>query len=233
MSLTIYRPLASSMFAPGVPEVMTEFHSTNTTLAGFVVSVYVLGYAFGPLIIAPLSELYGRLPVYHASNILFVVFTVACAVASNLNMLIGFRFLQGTFGSTPLTIGGGTIADMIVQEKRGGVMAIWALGPLMGPVIGPVAGGYLSQGKGWRWVFWVIAMAVSTPQQHGKAVPDTARPVLLPSQLLSSSVRHMHPSSLNARPRDYGNRQAIRTSGQSWHPTLRQRSCSNSPSYDQ
>ena len=165
MLLTSYRPLASSMFAPGVPEVMAEFHSTNTTLAGFVVSVYVLGYAFGPLIIAPLSELYGRLPVYHVSNILFVVFTVACAVASNLNMLIGFRFLQGTFGSTPLTIGGGTIADMIVQEKRGGVMAIWALGPLMGPVIGPVAGGYLSQGKGWRWVFWVIAMAVSTLQQ--------------------------------------------------------------------
>lgn len=152
------------MFAPGVPEVMTEFHSSSTTLAGFVVSVYVLGYAFGPLIIAPLSELYGRLVVYHVSNVLFVVLTVACAVATNLNMLIGFRFLQGTFGSTPLTIGGGTIADMIVQEKRGGVMAIWALGPLMGPVIGPVAGGYLSQGKGWRWVFWVIAMAVSTLQ---------------------------------------------------------------------
>ena len=164
MILIHHRPLASSMFAPGVPEVMTEFHSSNTLLAGFVVSVYVLGYAFGPLIIAPLSELYGRMPVYHVSNILFVVFTVACAVATNLNMLIGFRFLQGTFGSTPLTIGGGTIADMIVQEKRGGVMAIWALGPLMGPVIGPVAGGYLSQGKGWRWVFWVIAMAVSNLQ---------------------------------------------------------------------
>ena len=221
------------MFAPGVPEVMTEFHSTNTTLAGFVVSVYVLGYAFGPLIIAPLSELYGRLPVYHVSNILFVVFTVACAVASNLNMLIGFRFLQGTFGSTPLTIGGGTIADMIVQEKRGAVMAIWALGPLMGPVIGPVAGGYLSQGKGWRWVFWVIAMAVSTFQQHETPVSDTARLASLPSQLSSSYARHTHPSSLNERPQDYGNRRAIRTSGRSWRPISRQWSCSNSPSYGQ
>ena len=92
---------------------------------------------------------------------MFIVFTVACGVSSNLNMLIGWRFLQGTFGSCPLTIGGGTISDMIIQEKRGGVMAIWALGPLMGPVIGPVAGGYLAQAKGWRWVFWVIAMAVS------------------------------------------------------------------------
>ena len=159
--LISYRPLASSMFAPGIPDVMSEFKSTNTQLASFVVSVYVLGYAFGPLIIAPLSELYGRLPVYHVCNVMFVMFTVACAVASNLNMLIGFRFLEGTFGSAPLTIGGGTIADMIPQEKRGGVMAIWAMGPLMGPVIGPVIGGYLSQAKGWRWVFWLISIVVS------------------------------------------------------------------------
>lgn len=153
-------PLASSMFAPGVPEVLDEFNSQNAQLGSLVVSVYVLGYAFGPLIIAPLSELYGRLVIYHSCNVLFVIFTIACAVSSSLNLLIGFRFLAGTFGSAPLTIGGGTIADMIVQEKRGGYMAIWALGPLMGPVIGPVAGGYISESLGWRWVFWVISITV-------------------------------------------------------------------------
>lgn len=132
--LTIDSPLASSMLAPGIPQIMTDFQSTNTTLASFVVSVYVLGYAFGPLFIAPLSELYGRLPTYHTCNILFVIFTIACAVSSNLNMLIGFRFLAGTAGSCPLTLSGGTLGDMIVQEKRGGTMAIIAMGPLMGPV---------------------------------------------------------------------------------------------------
>lgn len=54
--------------------------------------------------------------------------------------------------------GGGTIADLVVQEKRGGVIAIYALGPILGPVIGPVAGGYLAEGRGWRWVFWVLAI---------------------------------------------------------------------------
>ena len=87
--------------------------------------------------------------------------TVTCALSRNMNMLIAFRFLAGTFGSCPLTIGGGSIADMIIQEKRGGVMAIWALGPLMGPVIGPVAGGYVTQSIGWRWTFWIIAIVVS------------------------------------------------------------------------
>lgn len=158
---THIRPLASSMFAPGVPEVMNEFHSSNEQLASFVVSVYVLGYVFGPIAVAPLSEIFGRVPLYHICNIGFVVVTVACAVASNLNMLIGFRFLEGLLGSCPLTLGGGSIADMFVQEERGGYMAIWALGPLVGPAVGPVAGGFLAQAEGWRWVFWVIAIAVS------------------------------------------------------------------------
>ncbi|KAJ5625297.1 MFS transporter [Penicillium lagena] len=58
--------LASSMFAPGVADVMTEFGSANSMLASWVVSVYVLGYMVGPFLIAPLSELYGRVPLYHA-----------------------------------------------------------------------------------------------------------------------------------------------------------------------
>lgn len=45
-----------------------------------------------------------------------------------------------------------------MQEKRGGVIAIYALGPVLGPVIGPVAGGYLAAAKGWRGVFWVLTI---------------------------------------------------------------------------
>lgn len=126
------------MFAPGVPEVMADFHSTNLELASFVVSVYLLGYCFGPLLIAPLSEMYGRMPIYNVCNVLYVVFTVACAVAPDMASLIVFRLFAGIAGSSPLTIGAGSISDMIRQEKRGGAMAAWALGPLLGPVIGPV-----------------------------------------------------------------------------------------------
>ncbi|OCL08293.1 MFS general substrate transporter [Glonium stellatum] len=156
--ITFITPLASSMFAPGIPLVMSSFHETSNTLATFVVSVYLLGFAFGPLVIAPLSELYGRLRLYNICNVLFIVFTIACAESSNFNMLVGFRLLQGVVGSSPLTLGGGTIADLMPPEKRGGALAIWAMGPLVGPVAGPVVGGYLVQAKGWRWVFYLIAI---------------------------------------------------------------------------
>ncbi|KAL9610375.1 MAG: hypothetical protein Q9167_004915 [Letrouitia subvulpina] len=86
--ITLLSPLASTVISPAAPEVMKTFHSTNETLGAFVTSVYILGYAFGPLVIAPLSELYGRVGVYNVCNFVFLVFSIACAIANNLSALI-------------------------------------------------------------------------------------------------------------------------------------------------
>jgi Arabinose efflux permease len=74
--------------------------------------------------------------------------------------LIDFRLFAGMGGVCSLTIGSGTVADMIPKEKRASIMAIWSMGPILGPVVGPVAGGFLAEAEGWRWVFWVITIAV-------------------------------------------------------------------------
>ena len=117
------------MIAPSTESVMHTFSSTSTTLVSFATSSY-LGYAFGPLVLAPLSEIHGRLPIYHICNILFLIFNIACAVSPNLGALIVFRLFAGIAGSCPVTIGAGSIADVVVREKRGGAMAAWMLGPL-------------------------------------------------------------------------------------------------------
>ncbi|EAW08927.1 MFS transporter [Aspergillus clavatus NRRL 1] len=156
--MTLITPLASSMFSPGVLQVLHDFHSTNTVLGSFTVSVYILGFAFGPPIVAPFSETVGRLPVYHVCNVLFLVFIIACALSNSIGMLIAFRFLAGVAGSCPITIGAGTIADLVRPENRAKVMSLWTMGPILGPIIGPVAGGFVSQYKGWRWNFWIIAI---------------------------------------------------------------------------
>jgi multidrug resistance protein len=153
-----HRPLASTMFAPAVPQVMIEFHSSSTNLETFVISIFVLGFAFGPLLVAPLSEIYGRRPVYLVSITLFLIFTIACAVSNSLGMLIAFRFFCGCAGSTAITLGGATIGDSFPKDKRGAAMAIWGMGPMLGPILGPIVGGYFSEAKGWRWIFWLQAM---------------------------------------------------------------------------
>ena len=150
------------MFAPGVPQVMQDFRAASNLLATFVVSVFVLGFAFGPLLLAPLSEMYGRIPVYNTCNVAFLIFTILSAEAKSMGMLVAVRFLAGAFGVAVITCGSGSIADMMPPEQRGGAMAVWAVGPILGPVIGPVAGGFLVTAKGWRWVFWVISILVSS-----------------------------------------------------------------------
>jgi multidrug resistance protein len=178
--ITFLTPLGSSSFAPGVPQLMDEFNNDSTLLSGFVVSVYVLGFAIGPLAIAPLSEMYGRLPLYHTCGIMFAIFNIACAVAGNLTQLIVFRLLAGCFGAAPLALGGGTIADLARPETRATAMAIWTLGPTVGPVIGPVAGGFICKNLGWRWNFWIIAIAAGVVMALGFVfMRETYAPAIL------------------------------------------------------
>jgi MFS family permease len=133
-AVTLVAGLSSSIFAPGVPALMKEFGSTNETLGSFVVTIYVLGLATGPIFFAPLSELYGRLPIQHVGNIGFLVWTIACALATSLDMLIVFRLIQGIFAAVPLTNGGGVIADTVRQEERGFALAMFTFGLLAGMI---------------------------------------------------------------------------------------------------
>ena len=179
-ALTLLTPFGSSMFAPGVPQMMEEFHTTNVDLASFVVSIYVLGYACGPLVIAPMSELYGRVPVYNVCTFFFLVWTIACGVSVNMPMIIVMRFLAGLAGSCPITIGSGTIADCFRQEERGVVMSAWTLPILLGPTLGPVVGGYLSEYVGWRWNFYLLSIMTAVMFVILLfAIPETYPPVLL------------------------------------------------------
>jgi MFS family permease len=120
------------MCAPSISYVLDEFNTTSRVYGAWVLSVYVLGFAFGPLLVAPLSELYGRLPAYHVFNTLFLVFVIACAVADSIGSLTGFRFLAGLAASCPLTLGAGTIADTITPNRRGIIVSVWTIGPLFG-----------------------------------------------------------------------------------------------------
>ncbi|CDM30192.1 Major facilitator superfamily [Penicillium roqueforti FM164] len=155
-AMTLISPLASSMFSPAISYVAAEFGETNETILSFSVSIYILGYAFGPLLLAPMSEVYGRRVVLSAANWFFVVWQIGCARANSIETLIVCRLFAGIGGSGCLTLGAGVIADMFPREQRGMATAVWAMGPLIGPVVGPIAGGFLGQEAGWRWVFWLL-----------------------------------------------------------------------------
>jgi multidrug resistance protein len=180
-SYTFLSPLSSSMIAPALPTISREFNVTSSVLESLMLSVFVLAYAVGPLFLAPLSEMFGRRIVLQLSNAFFIVFTVACAVAQDRVQLSIFRFFAGLGGSAPLTIGGGTVSDLMVPEERGVAMSIYSLGPLMGPALGPIIGGWIIQETGkWRWIFGVASIAAGFTAAIGLFIlPETYAPIIL------------------------------------------------------
>ncbi|KAL4868440.1 hypothetical protein BDV12DRAFT_103220 [Aspergillus spectabilis] len=154
--VTFISPLASSMFSPALRDLSDDFGVTNQTLLSFSVSIYLLGYTFGPMLLAPLSEIYGRRIVLSGANWFFVVWQIGCALAPDIASLIVFRFFAGIGGSGCITLGAGVIADLFPVTQRGLATSIWSMGPLLGPVVGPIAGGFVGQHLGWRWVFWLL-----------------------------------------------------------------------------
>jgi multidrug resistance protein len=154
------RNLSTTISAPGTGFLMKEFHQDDAIIGSLTISIFLLGFTLGPLVMAPLSELYGRLIVYHLSIATFIAFVLGCGWSQDIVSFLILRFIAGCAASSPSTIGGGTVADLIPVEKRGAAMAVTALGPILAPVIGPVVGGFIAQRLGWRWTFWIVGIAV-------------------------------------------------------------------------
>ncbi|KIN08255.1 hypothetical protein OIDMADRAFT_100107 [Oidiodendron maius Zn] len=161
-SITFVSPLASSMFAPAVSFADETFHNTSVILSTLSVTIFLLGYTIGPLILAPLSEIYGRRFVLTGGNVFFTLFQIGCALSPNMTALIVLRFFSGIGGSGCLTIGGGVIADLFPPDQRGLATSLYSLGPLFGPIIGPICGGFVAQRASWRWVFWILLIAAGS-----------------------------------------------------------------------
>jgi multidrug resistance protein len=162
-AITFLTPFASTILAPAIAQLHDELlpasASDDLTLASMPISIYLLGYAVGPLFLSGLSEIYGRHVILCSANAFFCLALIGCALAPTLGFLIAFRFLTGVGGSGCLTIGGGIIADMVPVHQRGKAITIWMLGPLVGPTIGPLIGAYVTQDIGWRWTVWIVLIA--------------------------------------------------------------------------
>jgi len=129
----LYCNIATTMFAPGANIMEREFGFNNQTIEILTITIASLGFAMG-LFFAPLSEVFGRVPIYRVACICYMGFTVGCSRSTNVAEFLVFRLLTGLSASPFMTTGGGTIADLLEKEQRGGAMAMFTLGPLVGPV---------------------------------------------------------------------------------------------------
>lgn len=119
-------------------------------------SAFVAGIAVGPMLLAPLSEFYGRRPVYLVSFVMFVLWIVPSAVARNIWTMIVGRFFDGLAGSAFLSVAGGTVGDVFAQRELHLPMTIYSAAPFVGPSLGPLLGGFINSWADWRWTYYVM-----------------------------------------------------------------------------
>ncbi|KAH8817143.1 major facilitator superfamily domain-containing protein [Xylogone sp. PMI_703] len=176
---TLATSFASTAFTGSLLELKSDLGaSTELITAG--ISLFVLGFALGPLIWAPLSELYGRQIVFIVTFGAFTAFAAGCTGASNSGTLLVLRFFAGSFGSSTLTNSGGVIADIFPASSRGLALSLFVLMPSIGPTLGPICGGFLGEAQGWRWVTGLIAIFTGVMWILGIAlVPETYSTVIL------------------------------------------------------
>lgn len=126
----------STSYSAGIAGMMETFGISNKTLLVLGITTYLFGLALGSIILAPLSEMYGRRPIYLISMALFTILVLPCALAQNLEAILVTRFFGALAGSAMISNAPGTVGDIVSDEYRALAFSIWSIGPMNGPVIG-------------------------------------------------------------------------------------------------
>lgn len=152
--------LAMFMAAIEATIVSTAMPAIAADLGGFslyswVFSSYLLMNAVTVLIYGKLSDLFGRKPILTFGIIVFLIGSLLCGMATSIEMLIVFRFIQGFGAGAVMPIASTIVGDMYTKEERakiqGYLSSVWGISAILGPAIG----GLLVQYVSWRFVFWV------------------------------------------------------------------------------
>lgn len=147
------RIMVSTIMAPALSDIALDLNMTSIESV-MAMSVYLLATAFGPLVIGPLSEVYGRKPVLHATNVWFLIWNLICGFSNTKGLMLASRLLAGFGASAIYALAGGVLGDVWPPEQRGRSLGLYNLIPLLGAAVGPIIGGLIAGATTWRWIFW-------------------------------------------------------------------------------
>ncbi|RDA87929.1 hypothetical protein CP532_1694 [Ophiocordyceps camponoti-leonardi (nom. inval.)] len=194
--------LGSALPSMSIAKMADEFDIQSPLQKTLPISLFILGYVFGPLVWAPLSEHMGRRLLTLTTFALFMLFTMACALAPTWWALLVFRTVAGVFGSSPLAIVAGILADIYAQpQTRGRAFAIFTPAITLGGCSAPVMSALTSSTIGWRWSFWVsLVFAGGTLLALFFLLPETLGSVLLARRTSARAAKTMVVKTQDAGP---------------------------------
>ncbi|POR32931.1 Putative transporter, partial [Tolypocladium paradoxum] len=152
---TMTAAFTSSIFSAATTVVAAQY-GVGTEVGLLGTTLYVLGFAFGPTLWAPLSELRGRRLPLVISMFGFSIFSIGCATAKDIQTILLCRFFSGLFGACPLAVVAAVFSDMFDNNSRGIAVALFSMAVFTAPLLAPFIGGFIvTSHLGWRWTEYV------------------------------------------------------------------------------
>lgn len=157
--------------------IVKQFDLSNEELA-FIASSFIGGCVAGPVLWGPLSETWGRRPIFLTSTLLYSLTNIGCALAPTKGVLFPCRFAAGIFASSAFSNAAAVITDLFAPPHRASPMIVASLAPLLGPCFGPLFGSVVSLYLRWRFVFWLMGAFGLALEAALFFLPETYAPVL-------------------------------------------------------
>jgi DHA1 family bicyclomycin/chloramphenicol resistance-like MFS transporter len=193
-------PLSVDLYLPALPSMVIDLN-TSLSQVQMTLSSYLAGFALFHLACGPLSDRYGRRPVLLGGLALYVLASIACALAQNIETLLIWRFIQAMGACCAPTLGRAMVRDSYPPEQSAKMLAY--LGSLMAlaPVIAPSLGGQLLHWFDWRAMFWVLSAAAAIlivlvarmPETLAKSMPLSPSSIIANFKTLILSQSFMLP----------------------------------------
>ncbi|TVY27514.1 putative transporter [Lachnellula hyalina] len=179
--LALAASLGSSIISPA-GNVVAEYMGVSSEVSVLSISLYILGFAFGPLCWAPVSELWGRRVSILPALFCLGLFSIGTATSKNAQSVFITRFFGGLFGSAPVSNVSAALGDIWHPKARGTAICFYAVAVVGGPTLGPLIGSALlvNPHLGWRWTEYIEAIWVfATLAVCIFCLPEMYSPVLL------------------------------------------------------
>lgn len=173
-ALSVISPFAIDMYLPAFPQVAHDLNVSNATIA-LTISSYFIGLAFGQVFYGPLLDRYGRKKPLLAGLAIYIVASIACALAPDINSIIAFRFIQAIGGCAAGVASLAIVHDFFPVESAARILSRLFLFIAVSPLLAPSVGGMVALTIGWRAVFFILGgiviaifalIATQLPESH-------------------------------------------------------------------
>ena len=179
--------MSTDLYLPALPDMQAAF-DTDVATVQLTLSVFLIGFAFSQLVYGPLSDRFGRRPLLIAGVTLYTLASVGCAMATSVETLIAWRFVQAVGACCGPVLGRAVVRDLFEREAAARILSYMAMAMALAPAIGPIIGGFLTEQLGWPSTLWALVgfgsvilvfLVPLLPETNRHKDPSATRPARL------------------------------------------------------